>query len=60
MTSFAFASGFLELIDLLHKIDDVLYFSFVKFSRTKLTSALLNMIFLFDSVKLCINVNKLL
>ena len=53
-------SGFLEFIDLLHKIDSVLYFSFVKFSRTKLTSALLNIIFLFESVKLCINLNKLL
>ena len=60
MTSFAFASGFLELIDRLHTIDCVLYFRFVKFSRTKFTSALLNITFLFASVSVCINLNKLL
>ena len=38
----------------------MLYFSFEKFSRTKLTSALLNITFLFASVNVCINLNKLL
>ena len=32
MTSLAFASGFLELMDRLHKIDEVLYLSILKFS----------------------------
>ena len=60
ITSLAFALGLFELIDLLHKIDNMLYFLFVKFSRTKLTSELLNINLVFVLVKLCIKLNKLL